>query len=119
MKNNLVAAARIVAWALAAALALLSIVPPHFRVATGLPHDLEHVVAFFLLGTAFGCGYAQCRLRVILVGLSALGALELLQTAMPGRHGTVLDLTFNVIGFCLGVAVSQLVSGILSKRDPS
>ena len=61
---------RVAAWFLLLAIVVLSVVPPTYRPVTPAPHDVEHLVIFFLTGLAFGLGYASWPFLQI-IGLAA------------------------------------------------
>ncbi len=48
---------QVLAWVLVFGIVGLSIVPPDYRVITGLPRLFEHFSIFLLAGVAFGLGY--------------------------------------------------------------
>jgi VanZ family protein len=104
------------AWSLAAAIVILTVVPPSFRPVTGLPHALEHFVMFALCGGAFGLAY---RLRGIFEGAALVafaGAIELLQLIVPGRHARLSDFVVDAIASCVGVLIGRTTSFMLPKR---
>ena len=53
--------ARVSAWILAVAIAVLSVVPPELRPDTGVPHYFEHFLVYAAMGAAFGIGYRWSR----------------------------------------------------------
>jgi hypothetical protein len=110
--------ARIVAWLAAAAVVALTFVPPRFRLVTGAPHDVEHLLAFVLVGAAFGWAYPRRLMPIAVFGVAALTLMELLQTAVPGRHGRLIDLVVNAISFCAGIAAAQIFAAKLVRRAP-
>ena len=65
--------ARIAAWSLAAAIVILSLVPPALRPDTSAPHSLEHLIIYAATGFAFGLGYTRRHdlLAVLLVIFSS------------------------------------------------
>ena len=110
--------ARIIAWLAAAAIMLMTLVPPRFRLVTGVPHNIEHLIAFVLVGAAFGWAYPRRRFHIAVFGVAALGVIELLQTVVPGRHGRLIDLVVNALGFCAGIAAAQILDAKLIRRAP-
>jgi hypothetical protein len=60
--------ARVSGWLLVSAAVFLTLAPRTFRPQTGVEHHLEHVLAFALLGLAFGLGYPGRRLLLALLG---------------------------------------------------
>jgi len=103
------AAARIVAWALATAIVILSLVPPALRPETSAPHSLEHTIIFAATGFAFGLGYTRRHdLLAILLVLFSI-CIELAQLFVPGRHARVSDLIFDAVAACIGLATASLL----------
>ena len=105
-------AARIVAWSLATAVLVLSVVPPGLRPETGAPHDLEHFVIYLATGLAFGLGYDRKRglLAILLVIFS--GSIEITQLFIPGRHARLSDFIVDALAMCCGVMTVSLASRI-------
>jgi VanZ like family len=101
--------ARAMAWFYAAALVFLTVSSPSFRFETGMPHNLEHLAAFGLLGFLFWIGYRSHCLLVLLGGVGLTGILEALQLWAPDRHARWIDLAMNAAGFCVGVGVALVV----------
>ena len=84
--------ARIIAWTLAAAIVVLSVVPPGLRPDTGTPHNLEHFLAYLATGFAFGLGYdRKHRLLALLLVLFSFW-VEVLQLFVPGRRASAISL---------------------------
>src|SRR5262249_49816183 len=65
---------RIVAWASLAVCVLLTVVPPVWRPVTGLPHDVEHLLMFLIIGLSFTIAY-RGREHLIYVAAAVLTAL--------------------------------------------
>jgi len=106
---------RAVAWSLAAAIVVLSIVPPRLRPETFLSHGLEHFAIFCATGAAFSLGYQQKRLRLIVLLVIFCGVVEIAQLFAPGRHARLADFLMDALAVCAGVATpllgKQLVDG--------
>jgi len=103
------------AWSLAAAIVILTVVPPSFRPVSGLPHAFEHFAMFALCGGAFGLGY---RFGVLLQGIALIafaGAIELLQLIVPGRHARLSDFVVDAIASCVGMLIGRAASIMLMK----
>jgi VanZ family protein len=93
------------------AIVVLSVVPPNHRPVTPAPHDVEHLVIFFVTGLAFGLGY-ESRPFLQIVGLAAFSAgIELLQLYVPGRHARLSDFLVNAISVAFGVGLAALAGG--------
>ena len=102
--------ARIAAWSLAAAIVILSLVPPAQRPETSAPHNLEHVIIYAATGFAFGLGYERRHylLAVLLVLFSS--AIEIAQLFVPGRHARLSDVIIDAVAACVGLVMSSLLS---------
>jgi hypothetical protein len=90
--------------------------PRSFRPQTGVEHHLEHVLAFALLGLAFGLGYPGRRLLLALLGVAMAALLEVLQAWAPGRHANLSDFMMNAIGVGAGLAVAALIDQMRRRR---
>jgi VanZ family protein len=107
---------RVAAWFLLLAIVVLSVVPPDNRHVTPAPHDVEHLVIFFLTGLAFGLGYAT-RPFLQIIGLAAFSAgIELVQLYIPGRHARLSDFLVNAVSVALGVSLAALTTGRRSRH---
>jgi VanZ family protein len=104
--------ARIVSLGLAAAIVVLSVVPPTLRPETGLPHGLEHFAMYWATGLAFALGY-ELRpglLATLLVSFS--GAVEIAQLFVPGRHARLSDFIVDALAIAIGAMTVSLVAQI-------
>ena len=100
---------RAIAWALLISIVVITVVPPALRVVTGMPHEVEHAVIFFVTGIAFGLGY-ELRLSVMCTSAVVFCAcLELVQLVVPGRHARVSDFIIDAVAACIGLAISWTV----------
>jgi len=99
---------RAIAWLSAAAVLLLSLFPPRYRMVTGAPRDLEHFAAFALVGMMLSLAYPEKRLKVVAFGIVAVAAIEFMQLFVPGRHAYLCDFLLNVSSFCLGLASMRM-----------
>jgi VanZ family protein len=97
---------RIIAWLLAAAVTFATLGPPSYRPHSTLGQDGEHALAFILIGVAFGLAYTEHRLRVALIAVVMIGAIEILQFWAPGRHARLEDFVVDALTTCLGLAVA-------------
>jgi VanZ family protein len=101
---------RVLSWLYAGALVYASIVPPSARPETPLPHYLEHLVAFGILGILFSITYRSRPMIVALAGVAFAIALECAQLWVPGRHARWLDLVMDALGFCIGAGMGRAMS---------
>jgi VanZ family protein len=111
---------RIIAWLLAAAVTFATLGPPSYRPHASLGQDGEHALAFILIGVAFGLAYTEHRLRVAATSVIMIGALELLQLWMPGRHARLEDFVVDALTACLGLAVAAALDWLIRRtRRPN
>ena len=104
---------RIIAWLLTAAVAFVTLGPPEYRPHSGLGHDGEHAFAFVLVGLAFGLAYWRRRALIAVVAVVLIGALELLQLWMPGRHATLQDFLVDALAACGGIAAAAMLDRMM------
>jgi VanZ family protein len=97
---------RIIAWCLAAAVTFATLGPARLRPHSHLGQDGEHAMAFVLVGLAFGLAYTGNRLRTVVITVFLIGALELLQFAVPGRHARLEDFVVDALAACAGFIVA-------------
>src|SRR5262245_3957584 len=110
--------ARVSGWLLVSAAVVLTLAPRAFRPQTGVEHHLEHVLAFALLGLAFGLGYPGRRLLLAVVGVAMAALLEVSQSWVPGRHANLSDFVMNATGVWTGPAAAALADWTRRKlRD--
>jgi VanZ family protein len=109
---RILTAARIIAWSLATAIVVLSVVPSGLRPETGAPHRLEHFVIYSATGLAFGLGYRGklSLLAPLLVVFS--GLVEIIQLLVPGRHARLSDFVIDVAAVCLGLSTVSRVNWV-------
>jgi VanZ family protein len=100
---------RIAAWLLAAAIVVLSLVPPSMRPETAAPHDLEHFAIFAATGMAFGLGYTRQFFGVAAALVIFTGAVELAQIVVPGRHARVSDFVVDAVAVLIGLVASSFM----------
>lgn len=102
--------ARIVAYSLATAIIVLSLVPPTLRPETSAPHSFEHLTIYGATGFAFGLGYKRRHdlLAILLVIFS--GSIEIAQLFIPGRHARLSDFIIDAVAACIGLVISSLLT---------
>ena len=111
----LIKTARIVAWLFIAAAIFLTLGPQEFRPYTGIEHELEHFLAFSILGLAFGLGYPGRGLILAVTGIAIAGMLETAQLWVPHRHAYFSDFIVNGSAACIGIAVAALLNWIIRR----
>jgi VanZ family protein len=96
-------ASRAVAWALAALIVVLSLVPAALRPQTGAPHGVEHFAIFAATGMAFGLGYERRHSLIAVLLVLFAAAVECAQLAVPGRHARLSDFIVDSLALCVGL----------------
>jgi VanZ family protein len=110
-------ALRIGAWLLAAAVIFATLGPPRYRPhAAIITHDGEHALAFVLIGLAFALAYPRQRLWAAGVAVVLIGALELLQLLVPGRHAQFEDFLVDALAALAGFALAVILGWLLRLR---
>ena len=112
---------RALAWAFAAAIVALSVVPPSLRPVTDLPHGVEHFAAFVLCGFAFGLGYRMAVVIEAAALVAFAGAIEIVQLFAPGRHARLTDFAVDAIAIYVGLLIGRAASNMVTvrQREPS
>ena len=108
--------ARIAAWLLTVAIAVLSVVPAWLRPETGAPHGLEHFAIFFATGVAFGVGYGFKKISVVVGLLLFAGAIEFAQVFVPGRHARLSDFVIDALALCVGVTATSVCAALTTAN---
>jgi VanZ family protein len=94
------------AWLLALAIVVLSLVPPSYRPITEASHNIEHLAFFLTTGFAFCVAYPD-RPFALATGLVIFcGAIELAQRWVPGRHARLSDFIVDAAATCIGLGVT-------------
>jgi VanZ family protein len=99
---------RLFAWLLAAAVTFATLGPARLRPHSNFGQDGEHALAFVLIGIAFGLAYPRHRLFTACISVPMIGALELLQLLIPGRHARLEDFIVDAIAACAGIVVAAV-----------
>ena len=107
--------ARVAAWLLVLAAIVLTLGPQRVRPYTGIDHDLEHGLAFALVGLAFGLGYPHHRMILAALAIAGTGLMEILQQWVPGRHANLRDFAVNGLGACAGIAAAALLDALTRR----
>ncbi|WP_230534238.1 hypothetical protein [Microvirga roseola] len=106
---------------LLASVAVFTLAPIGFRPDSGLPPPVERFAGIALITTLFCLGYPRYRLAIVAVMVVAVGAMEVAQDMIPGRHGKWYDLIVKESGVLLGAALAFAASGVtgrLQRRRP-
>jgi VanZ family protein len=109
LRPDVTQAARIVAWSLAAAIVVLSVIPPALRPETAAPHNVEHFLIYWATGLAFGLGFRRRFGLLAILLLIFAGCVEIAQLFVPGRHARLSDFLVDAVAMWLGlIGVSML-----------
>jgi VanZ family protein len=106
--------ARVVAWALATFIVVLSITPPDLRPNTGSPHAVEHFLVYWVTGLAFALAYSLTPLLVIVLVIFS-GAVELIQLLVPGRHARLSDFIIDALASVCGLIAVLIVNQMRAR----
>ncbi|RDK11009.1 VanZ family protein [Cupriavidus lacunae] len=107
---------RLLFWGCAAAVLVLSLLPPSQPLPTTGWDKANHMLAFAVLGVLGRRAYAG-RGWAVLLGLVAYGGLiELLQGQTGYREADWLDLLADCIGLAAGMALDWLVRRLSAPR---
>jgi VanZ family protein len=105
---------RTVGWASVVAVVVVSLVPGDARPDTGLPGQIDHIIAYCGTAGLLGLGYptAKSRFGMIVMLISLAATLEVAQRWIPGRHPQFIDFAASVAGTCLGMLAAMVVHRI-------
>lgn len=111
MNPRVVLAWRLLAWAMALAIAVGSLLPSMPGAAASFSDKLLHYLAYMALALAFAAAFSRRHWLGIAVGLTLFGAaIELLQYWLPGkRSGEWLDMGANLAGIGTGLLAALAV----------
>jgi VanZ family protein len=111
---------RLGAWLLAAAVTIFTLGPPRYRPHALLGQDVDHSIAFLLVGLAFAFAYPQHRRPAVALSVVVIGALELLQLVSPGRHARLEDFLVDALAAIAGFALVAMLDKATQRRwEPS
>lgn len=111
MNPRVVLAWRLLAWSMALAIAVGSLLPSMPGSVAVVSDKLLHFLAYMLLALAFTAAFSRRHWLGIAAGLAVFGAvIELLQLWLPGqRSGEWVDLGANLGGIATGLVVAMAV----------
>jgi hypothetical protein len=108
---------RAAAWLYAIVLMLLTLGPASIRPQTAMPPYLEHLAASGVLGFLLAAAYGNRGMLLLFYGGAFAAFLEFCQIWAPGRHARLIDLTTDVSGIWIGVAMGLIL--LRAFRDTS
>jgi hypothetical protein len=112
---------RCLAWACLLGIAFATLAPVEMRPSDGGSAKIQHLAAFAVAGLLFVLAYPRRPILIVVFVLGSAVALELLQLAVPGRHGRLDDLTSKSSGALLGLSVALAITQVewgMWKRSP-
>lgn len=109
MDHRIQRAFQVAAWLLAAAIVVVSLIPPSHRPTTGTSQGLEHVSIFLATGAAFGFGYPNRNWILAPALVAFAGAIELAQFWAPGRHARMSDFLLDAAACCIGAGAAWML----------
>lgn len=101
---------RLIAWALAITIVVLSLVPPSLRPETNLPHTAEHFAIFVAAGLMFALGYSRSHIMLGFRLIAFDAVIELAQLLVPGRHARIGDFLVDAVATSVGVISVSVAS---------
>jgi hypothetical protein len=107
---------RLFAWLLATAVTFATLAPPRFRPHSFVGQDGDHTLAFIMVGLAFAFAYPRHRRSAMVISVIAIGALELLQLAAPGRHARLEDFVVDALAAIAGFALAAALDWMKQRR---
>ena len=107
---------RLAAWLLAAFVTFSTLGPPRYRPHAHFGQDGDHALAFILVGLAFGLAYPRHRPLAVALSVIAIGALELLQLLVPGRHARLSDFVVDAAAAIVGIGVVAVLERTARSR---
>jgi VanZ family protein len=110
---------RLFAWGLAAAIAFATLGPAEQRPHSTLGQNGEHVLAFVLLGLAFGLTHTSNRLHTAAFVIAFTGLTEILQFLAPGRHARLEDFVVDALAASLGLAAAAVLGWTIRRTQRS
>jgi VanZ family protein len=116
LRPDLTQAARIVAWCLAAAIVVLSVIPPAFRPESAAPHYVGHFLIYWSTGLAFGLGYERRLGLLAILLLIFTGSVEIAQLFVPGLHVRLRDFVVDAGAMWIGLISVSLLRRIRNAR---
>jgi hypothetical protein len=110
---------QIAAWIAFVMVCAMTVGPIWTRPVSHLSADHERFAAFAVLGVLFMLAYPKRPFPVLIFLAAAAGALELAQTAIPGRHGRFEDFVFKAAGVAVAVGTVHIFQLIVANSGLS
>lgn len=104
---------RLIAWGLAVAITFAMLGPASQRPQLNAGQNVEHALAFVLLGLAFGLAHARNRWFTAAGVIGFTGLIELMQLLAPGRHARWSDFVVDALAAALGLVVVAAIHRLL------
>jgi len=106
---------RILAVSILVALVVMTVVPASDRPVTGIPHDLEHGLAFVAAGFCFAVAFDMSLSWLLCAAAGFALALECLQIPLPTRHARLEDFVVDALSIMLGIVLARAGKTLLPR----
>src|SRR5262249_27553483 len=105
---------RAVGWACVVAIVVVSLLPGDARPDTGLPGQIDHIIAYCGTAGLLGLGYPAAKLRfgMIVMLISVASTLEVAGRWIPGGPPQFIGFAASVAGTSLGMLAAIVVHRI-------
>lgn len=110
---------RLTAWGLAAAISFAMLGPASQRPQLNVGQNVEHALAFVLLGLAFGLAHTRNRWLTAAGVIGFTGLIEVMQLLAPGRHARLSDFVVDALAAALGLLVVAAIERMLRGTQRS
>lgn len=107
---------RVGAWVALAVIVFSTLAPIDLRPHSGLPVQLERLLAFVVAGFLMALAYPRHIIVCAVLVLGAAVALEVMQLVTPSRHGRGIDLVVKLLGGSGGIAAAWAIDRIIERR---
>jgi VanZ family protein len=96
---------------------IITVVPVAERPETGLPHDLEHFLAFALAGMAVALAYPSRGPVLVPAAFAFTLVLEMMQIPLATRHARVEDFAVDALGACGAIVTAYLARHVWRRNE--
>ena len=119
--STIIKLCRVATWSCVVLLAVLSLLPAQEMVRTGMPGQVEHLIAYAGSAIVATAGYQQSQGAFRIIGLLCIYAaiLEALQHLSPGRHPSIGDFAASALGAAAGGLGILLVARLSLRSERS
>lgn len=109
---------RLFFWVLFIVIAFFAFTPfETIREVDALNDKLKHVLAFSVLTIFLGMAYDLKKIHIFLIMLSYGVLIEVLQSFIPNRYASSLDIIADMFGVLFGIIVSVILKLVYQQND--